>query len=67
MASVWCKKIMNTLTTSAQNVSLKDAIVLRLMRPELVEINSDAYFYGKLDSLMDTLFQLCEPINRWEC
>ncbi len=58
---------MNTLRTSIESINLKDAIVLRLMRPKLVEINSDAYFYGKLDSLIDTLFQLAEPINRWEC
>lgn len=58
---------MNTITTSAQNVNLRDAIMLRFFHPEMVEVGSDAYFYGKLDSLMDTLFQLSEPINMWEC
>ena len=58
---------MNTLKTSIETVGLKDAILLRFFTPECAEIGSDAYFYGKLDSLMDTLFQLAEQINRWEC
>lgn len=58
---------MNTLKTSAESVGLRDAIFLRFTHSEFIEFKSDAYFYGKLDSLMDILFQLGEPVNNWEC
>lgn len=57
---------MNSLKTSAKSKELCIAIITRIMHPEVAEVDSNAYFYGKLDSLMDTLFQLSEPINNWE-
>lgn len=58
---------MNTLKTSLESPDLGQAITARIMFPELADVESNDYFYGKLDSLIDTLFQLAEPINIWEC